>query len=201
MPQTLMLAYVTFMAVGLVMPYAKIFVQEQFHLSESGFGLIMMGPAIVIGILSLYLGKLTDRFGKAKAVRGGITLCAVTYMFLLAYPTQFTLVVLGSIIGLGFVVAFPAWMALVSEDCDPRQRGATVGAVGTAQGLGAISGAMISAFLYKQPAMNLFGFGAIRVPEHGLPFLACGVMLIIAAILALTTVKEVTKGKGENSLS
>ena len=197
MPQTLLLAYVTFMAVGLVMPYAKLFVQERFMLSESAFGVMMMGPAIVIGSLSVVLGKMTDKFGKAKAVRGGITLCAVTYMFLLAYPTQFTLVALGSIIGLGFVVAFPAWMALVSDDCEPRQRGATVGAVGTAQGLGAISGAMISAFLYKQPLIHLFGQPGIDIPKHGLPFLACGIMLIIAAILALTTVREISERKSE----
>jgi MFS family permease len=183
----LLFAFVTFFGVGLIMAYAKVFVLQTFQLSESRFGVIMLGPALVIGALSVYLGKLTDRVGKARAVRWGITLCSVAFWLLLAFPYQWSLVVFGSFIGLGFVVAFPAWMALVSEECEPNLRGAAVGAVGTAQGLGALFGASLSAFLYKLPPLPL---GPIVVPEHGLPFVACGVMLALAALLALTTIRE-----------
>jgi DHA1 family multidrug resistance protein-like MFS transporter len=187
MPAMLLFAFVTFFGVGLIMAYAKVFVLQNFHLSESKFGLLMLGPALVIGALSVYLGRLTDRVGKARAIRGGISLCAVGFWLLLIFPQEWSLVFFGSLIGLGFVVAFPAWMALVSEDCEPKLRGAAVGAVGTAQGLGALIGASLSAFLYKLPPIPL---GPIRIPEHGMPFVACGVMLAIAAILALTTIHE-----------
>jgi len=78
-------------------------------------------------------------------------------------------------------------MALVSESCTPKQRGAAVGAVGTAQGLGAIIGSTASIFLYPLPA---FALGSITVPEHAIPFLCCGVTLAISAVLALTVIHE-----------
>lgn len=189
MPAMLLFAFVTFFGVGLIMAYTKVFVLQAFHLSESRFGVLMLGPALIIGILSIWLGRLTDRVGKARAIRGGISLCAVAYWLLLMFPFQWSLVAFGSFIGLGFVVAFPAWMALVSEDCEPKLRGAAVGAVGTAQGLGALIGASLSAFLYKLPPVPL---GPITIPEHGMPFVACGVMLALAALLALTTIHEPT---------
>lgn len=188
MPATLLLSFTTFLSVGLIMAYVKIFVLAQFPtLSESKFGLMMMGPAVLIGASSVFLGKLTDKVGKVKAVRIGLCLCAIAFWGLLLYPTLETLVIFGSLIGLGFVIAFPAWMALVSESCTPKQRGAAVGAVGTAQGLGAIIGSTASIFLYPIPAIAL---GAITIPEHAVPFICCGVTLAISAVLALTTIHE-----------
>ena len=192
MPSTLLLSLTTFLSVGLIMAYVKLFVLAQFPtLTESKFGLIMMGPAIVIGLLSVFLGKLTDKIGKVKAVRVGLCLCAAAYWGLVVYPTLETLVIFGSLIGLGFVIAFPAWMALVSESCTASQRGAAVGAVGTAQGLGAILGSTASIFLYPLPA---FALGAIKIPAHAVPFLCCGVTLAISAVLALTTIHERKSG-------
>ncbi|MCS6777349.1 MAG: MFS transporter [Chloroherpetonaceae bacterium] len=187
MPATLLLAFLVFFGVGLVMAYMKIFVLETFRLTESAFGLLMMGPAIVIGALSMVIGRMTDRFGKARTVRVGLTLCACAYWALLLVPQIWSLVVFGSLIGLGFVAAFPAWMALVSEASEPRLRGAAVGAVGTAQGIGALLGASLSALLYRIPATEI---GPIPVPAHGVPFVACGVVLICAAILAQFAIRE-----------
>lgn len=187
MPATLILSLTTFLSVGLIMPYVKIFVLQQFDMSESEFGLTMIAPAVVIGILSVYLGKLTDKIGKVKAVRMGLCLCAAAFWGLLLLPSRGSLMGFGSFIGLGFVIAFPAWMALVSESATPQMRGAAVGAVGTAQGLGAILGATASTFLYPLAAIKL---GSITIPEHALPFLGCGVMLVISAVLALTTIHE-----------
>lgn len=187
MPATLLLAFLVFFGVGLVMAYMKVFVLETFHLTESAFGLLMMGPALVIGVLSVSIGRMTDRFGKARTVRAGLILCACAYWALLAVPQIWSLVVFGSLIGLGFVAAFPAWMALVSEASEPRLRGAAVGAVGTAQGVGALLGASLSAFLYRIPATEL---GPISVPTHGMPFVACGLVLVCAATLAQFAIRE-----------
>jgi MFS transporter, DHA1 family, multidrug resistance protein len=188
MPATLILSLTTFLSVGLIMAYVKIFVLSKFPgMSESEFGLTLIGPAVLIGILSVYLGRLTDKLGKVKAVRVGLCLCAVSFWGLLLLPSRGSLIGFGSLVGLGFVIAFPAWMALVSESAVPQMRGAAVGAVGTAQGLGAILGAAASTFLYPLPAFKL---GSLTIPEHSLPFIGCGVMLVVSAILAITTVRE-----------
>ncbi|HZP80423.1 MAG TPA: MFS transporter [Chthonomonadaceae bacterium] len=197
MPATLAMAFVTFLGIGLIMAYTKVYAMDPagpFHLSESAFGNYLIFPSLVIALVSVPLGTLGDRIGKAKAVRLGIGLCAGAFWGLILHPAVWTLLILGSVIGIGFVIAFPAWMALVSGDCDPKQRGAVVGAVGTAQGLGAILGVGASSFLYKLPALDL---GVFTIPEHGLPFLGCALMLALSFLLALLTVHDSTPGPSD----
>jgi DHA1 family multidrug resistance protein-like MFS transporter len=184
MPSTLLMAFVTFLGIGLVMFYVKVFAGDHFHLTETQFGFLMIGPALVIAILSVPLGSLGDRIGKVQTVRLGIGLCALAFWLIILFQWKWNLVVSGSLLGIGFVMAFPAWMALISANCDPRQRGAVVGAVGTAQGLGAIVGAALSGFLYKIGAISL---GFITLPAHALPFFGCALMLTVSFLLTLIT--------------
>ena len=151
------------------------------------FGALLIGPALVIAVASVPLGTLGDRIGKVRAVQIGIGTCMVAFWMLLAFPNQVMLILMGSLLGIGFVISFPAWMAQVSEVCDPSQRGAAVGAVGTAQGLGAIVGVAISAFLYKIPA---FKIGPLAIPDHSFPFLGCACMLTVSFIISVFALKE-----------
>jgi len=191
MPMHLLMTFTTFSGIGLIMTYVKIFTLETFHLSETHFGALLIGPALIIASLSVPLGTTGDRIGKAKAVKLGIGLCALSYWILLSHFQEWSLIVFGSLLGIGFIIAFPAWMALVSSICGTSQRGAAIGAVGTAQGVGAILGVVISSKLYELPAMQI---GPIPVPAHGLPFLACGIMLAISFLLAMTTVRDPVSG-------
>lgn len=189
MPMSLLMAFVTFLGIGLVMAYAKVFAMDTFKLNESSFGYLLIVPALIIAASSVPLGTLGDRIGRAKAVRLGIGLCALSFWLLILFRTQWTLVILGSLLGVGFVIAFPAWMAQVSADCDPNQRGAAVGAVGTAQGVGAIVGVAASGFLYKLPALSL---GLFTIPPHGAPFLGCAIMLALSFLLSIVAVRDTT---------
>ena len=186
-PALLAMTFVNFLGVGCVMTYAKLFLMEQFDLTESQFGGLLLGPALIIALASIPLGTLGDRIGKATATKIGLGLCVVGYWLVIAFPTKIALVGLGSVIGIGFVIAFPAIMALVSDVCRPEQRGAAVGTVGTAQGLGAILGVAASGFLYRQHTLHLAG---ITVPRHGLPFLVCAIMLTIGFLIALVGLKS-----------
>ncbi|MBC7526950.1 MAG: MFS transporter [Chthonomonadaceae bacterium] len=185
MPALLALAATTFLGVGMVMAYAKLFIMERFVLSESAYGTLLIAPALIIGAASIPLGTLSDKIGKERAIKIGMTLCTMGFWALILLPSyRTTLVVLGSLVGIGFVIAFPAMMAKVSGDCEPSQRGAALGAIGTAQGLGAIIGVSLSGFLYKVGAFTVFGQ---LVPEHGLPFLGCAIMLLFATTIAWTS--------------
>lgn len=190
MPATLAMAFVTFFGIGLIMLYVKVFAMDRygpFHLSERLFGDYLIIPALLIASVSVPLGAISDRIGKANAVKIGIGVCALSFWLLILFPSVPALIGFGTLVGVGFVMAFPAWMALVSADCASKNRGAVVGSVGTAQGFGAILGAALSAFLYKQPAFRL---GMFTIPPHGLPFLGCSILLTISFILALTTVRD-----------
>ena len=190
MPALLLIVFVTFLGVGLIMAYAKLFVSDLFHMKESEFGGLLIVPALIIAAASVPLGTLGDRIGKPQAAKIGMGICVVSYWLLVLFPSKPSLIALGSLIGIGFVIAFPALMALVSDVCDSKQRGAAVGAVGTAQGLGAIVGVLSSGYLYELTISHL---GPISIPPHGLPFLLCAVMLAVAFLLALFGLKSPAK--------
>ena len=190
MPSTLIMTFTTFLGIGLIMTIVKDFCLRYFNFNETHFGLLLIGPALVSAALSIPLGTLGDRIGKAKAVKIGIGLCAVSFWLLMATFSQWSLIVFGSTLGVGFIIAFPAWMALVSSICDSSQRGAAIGAVGTAQGIGAITGVAVSSLLYRMKDVHL---GGIAIPDGGLPFLFCGIMLAVSLALAITTVHDPEK--------
>jgi MFS family permease len=82
-------------------------------------------------------------------------------------------------LGLGFLLTIPAWMASVS-DIDPKRRGANIGAVMTAQGLGAIIGAPIGGFLYEY----LIPVLGVHVAHYS-PFLCCSACVTAGWLLSL----------------
>lgn len=186
-PMTLLMTFVTFLGIGFIMLYIKTFALERdgpFHMTEQSYGNTLVLPALLIGALSVPMGKLGDKIGKALAVKTGIGMCMAAYWLLLLFPSHLTLILLGTLIGTGFSLAFPAWMALVTEQSGSNQRGAVVGAVATAQGVGAITGSSFSAWLYPLGVVTL---GPLHLPAHSLPFLMCGIALIGSFLLALFT--------------
>ena len=188
MPMTLIMTLITFLGVGLVISYFKVFTMEHFHLrSESQFGLMMIGPALVVAALAIPVGRLGDKIGKARAVQIGIGICTFSFWLLILSNQMWTLLLLGSLLGIGSAIAFPAWMALITTECASTQRGAVVGAVGTAQGIGAMLGVILSSFLYKWGAFSLLG---LAIPAHGAPFLGCAVMLTISFFIGLFSLRE-----------
>jgi len=147
-PEALLMSFITFFGIGLVMLIVKLFALHEFALSETQFGALLLVPALVIALASVPLGTIGDKIGQARAVRWGLGICgfAMCGVPLVHGDLPFLvkaagMIVGGSLIGVGFVIAFPSWMAYVSRSCSPRQRGAVMGAVGTAQGLGAMIGA------------------------------------------------------------
>ncbi len=187
MPMTLLMTFVTFLGIGLIMAYVKLFAMERLALSELEFGKLLIGPALIIAALAVPLGTTGDRIGKARAVKVGIGLCALSYWAIILTFSERSLIAFGSLLGIGFIIAFPAWMALVATDCGESERGAVIGAVGTSQGIGAIAGVVLSGLLYPLRLPTVFG---IKLPDHALPFLSCALMLTLSFILALATVRE-----------
>lgn len=191
MPMILLMTFITFMGIGLIMAYVKLFLMQTLDLSETEFGRMLLIPALFIAALSAPMGSLGDRLGKPLAVKIGIGTCAAAFWMMVLFLNRITLPIYGTMLGLGFVLAFPAWMALVSSLSDDSQRGAAIGAVGTSQGAGTIVGILISGFTYKLPG---FKVGFLHVPEHGVPFLGCAILLLLAFAIALVAVREPQKG-------
>lgn len=194
-PVYLTLAVVTFAGVGFPMTIFKLFPIQQFGFSESQVGFLILPGALVLAAASVPMSKLGERIGRVRTVHLGIGLCGLGMALIgsgavIPVMRQPWLLALGGIpVGIGFLLAIPAWMASVA-DIDPLRRGTNIGAIMTAQGLGAIIGAPVGAALYEklQPIGVSIGLGA-SFGRYS-PFLCCAVCITAGWLLSLKILKE-----------
>jgi len=177
-PWLFALIHLIFVAIGLIAPYVKPYFMERFGITEESFGNLLLGPAVLIGLVSTPLGKLADKWGKTRAIRLGTGLCALSLWGLLFAPHQNLIILFGTLLGIGFVMAFPAYMAYVADLAPEKERGGMIGAVRMAQGVGAMLGSVISSPLYT-----------VGTGHHFLFYLAASI-LTTGFILSLIVVRE-----------
>lgn len=180
-PQFLALAFVTFLGIGCISLLVKKFALDEYHLTETAFGALVLGPALLIALIAVPSGHLADKWGKTRCVRLGFLLCAIGIWgipilhHLHAGISGF--MVASGVLGAGFVLAFPAWLALLTELGGEKQRGTVFAAVSTAQGVGALGGAVIGTKLYE-------------AVSHIAPFVAASILVSLGTLLALIFVRE-----------
>lgn len=155
-PQFLLITFVTFFGMGCIALLVKIFAIDEFGLTEQAIGTMFLGPALVIAAIAIPAGHLADKWGKTRIVRVGFLLAAlgmwgIPLMHGLHVPhskEETGFIISASVMGVGFVTAFPAWLALLTSLGGERQRGTIFGAVATSQGAGAGLGTLVGSVLY-----------------------------------------------------
>jgi MFS family permease len=183
-PEYLLLAVVTFMGIGFPLAIFKLFPKEQFGFSESLIGMLILPGALTMAFMSGTMAKYGERIGKVKAVHYGLAMCAsgVTIIALGAFlpfmRSPWFLALGGLPVGVGFLLTIPAWMTSVS-DVNPDRRATNIGAVMTAQGVGAMIGAPIGATMYEK--LTPFGEDFARYS----PFVGCAVCVTVGWLLSL----------------
>lgn len=187
-PVLMLLGFLVFAGVGLLAPHAKTYCMDRFDLSETRFGQLLLWPALIIGALSPFLGKLTDYWGKPNSIHVGTGLCAASLWLLLFLQGETSVVVLGTLLGIGFVLAFPAYMAYINDMSDPNERGGLIGAVRMSQGIGACAGAVLASPLYTAD------------PQHLALFCTTGALLTASFLLSLFYIRDQDK-KPEEELT
>lgn len=183
-PAYVALAVVIFAGIGFPMAIIKLFAQQEFGMSESAFGALVFPAAIAMAALSVPMSRYGERLGRVRAVHLGLGLCSagMTLIALGAFfdglRTPLALAVGAIPVGIGFLLAIPAWMTSVSE-INPNRRAANLGVVMTAQGVGAIIGAPVGAALYEK--LQVFG------PDFGRysPFLGCAACVVGGWVLSM----------------
>ena len=194
-PTYLMLSLVTFAGIGFPLAIFKLFPSDQFHLSESMIGALVLPCALGMAAASVPMAKFGERIGRPSAVHLGLGL-AMAGMWVIALGAfvppmrqAWIFALCGLPLGIGFLLAIPAWMASVS-DINPQCRGANLGAVMTAQGIGAIVGAPIGSFLYErmQPVGLKLGLGVSL--GYYAPFVGCAACLTAGFMLSLRILRD-----------
>lgn len=186
-PGHMLLAFTVFFGIGLVMLLVKLYAMDEYGVSETLFGAGLVVPALAIAALSLPLGRLADKLGRARSIRIGLSAAALVLWSVVApsTPPLAWIVVAAALGAITFVLTFAAWMAELSE-IDPARRGIILGAAGTAQGIGSILGALLGGFLYEHVPLRL---GEVLIPAHRTPFLACATVITLSALLSWLVLK------------
>jgi DHA1 family multidrug resistance protein-like MFS transporter len=187
-PGVLLLAFVTFFGIGCIALQVKIFALDEFGITETQFGLLFLWPAIMIGVLAVPLGHLSDKWGQVKSVRlgffvGALSLWAMILLFKNPHVRELSLVISGGLLGMGFVIAFPAWLAYLTTLSNDSHRGTIIGAASTAQGLGVLLGTLLGGWLYKHASAN-------PAVSHVAPFIACAFFLTCGSIMTFIFLKH-----------
>lgn len=153
-PGILLIAFVTFLGVGFPLAVIKLFAQDVYQMSESRFGALVLPAALAMALASTPMGVFGSRIGREWAVRLGLLSCAVgVWLFGLGFwveelRLQSVAMLAVLLVGLGFLIALPAWYATVCS-FNSKRSGSLLALVMTAQGIGAILGAVVGAKLYE----------------------------------------------------
>ncbi len=183
-PQFMGIALVMFLGIGCIMTLVKVFALDEFHLTETQFGVLTLGPSLAIAAIAVPAGRLADKWGKTRAVQLGF---ALSTLGLWGIPLLHHLhggeqafILSAALLGVGFVLAFPAWLALLSSLGGEHQRGTIFAAVSTAQGAGAGLGVLLGTNLYDHIS-------------HIAPFVASAVLATVGTTLALLFVRDTAR--------
>lgn len=186
-PDMMLLALTSFFAIGLLVPIVKLFAMEELGMTESEYGYLMLPLAGLVACASLFLGRLGDRWGKPRSIRVGLLVCALAMWTISVSDQVWQMATAATFLGLGFVLAMPAWLALVTDMSSPWMRGAVIGALATAQGVGSVSGAVLGSYLYKGAGFRLWD---LDLSSHYSPFVLSAIGLSVCLGLAVLFVKE-----------
>ena len=181
-PDMMLLAFMAFFAIGLLIPIVKLFAMNELGMSETGYGGLILPVAVAVAAMSIFAGRLGDRWGKVRSVRLGVAIAALAMWTICFTHTAWHLALAGALLGVGFVIAMPAWLALVNDMAAPWIRGAVIGALGTAQGLGAVIGAALGSRLYESVRISVLG---LSFSPHYSPFVVSALALTACLVLVI----------------
>jgi MFS family permease len=186
-PDYMAIAFVAFFSIGLLIPVIKLFATEELSLSETSYGLLVLPVVGVLTLTALFAGKISGLIGKDHSVQSGVILSAAAMYIVPWIHKPWELGLLAGIIGLGFAIGMPAWLALVSDMSAPEVRGSVIGAVGTGQGVGVLSGVALGGYLYVLHPVHVSG---LVIRTHYAQFWIAALGLSLCVVLTLLFVRE-----------
>jgi MFS family permease len=196
-PGFLVLGMLTFMGVGFPLAIVKLFAQDELDMSGTKFGALVLPGLIAMALASPVMSRYGERIGRHRAVHVGLLLCAagMSLIAMGAISESFRnlwVIALGGVpVGLGFLLTIPAWYASVSE-INEKRRAANIGAVMTAQGLGAIVGSLLGSQAYQrlQGIETFLGLSVDTSFAHYSPFIGCALCVVLGWLLSLALLRS-----------
>lgn len=139
---------------GILAPIMPIYAQEVLHTDASGLGYAYALFAVAFAGFMLPAGYWADKVGRKQMIAGGLLLFGVTTLALAFISDIYQFAVLRILEGIGAAMEVPAAFALVVDLVPESKRGVAMGAEGTAQLIGALSGPAVGGFIAGQLGYN-----------------------------------------------
>jgi MFS transporter, DHA1 family, multidrug resistance protein len=159
-----------FALAGLEATYA-LFAQDRLHLSAAGgvgaIGIVFVLVGLVqAGILGGVVGRLINRWGEDRLVRGGLLLAAVGYLLIVLTNSIATLAIYAAIAGAGHSLMRPSIASLISKRT-PAGQGLSIGIMDSFDSLGRVVGPAWGGWVYHAGI--------------SLPYASAGLLLLLTA--------------------
>lgn len=154
--------------------YLPIFVYDRRIGSPGTFYLVF---ALALLCTRIFAGRVSDRYGRAVGIYGGMGLMALALLILAVSGSMVTLLASALMSGVGQGFSFPAIMALTVDKAPVAERGQAVSTVAMGMDIGMAVGAMILG-----PVVDVAGFSAMFASAGG---------IVIAGLLAYAVLRTV----------
>ena len=169
--------FITGAATALISPIYLIFLQDRFSTDLNVLAWSFFPAGIVASFLPSYLGKLSDRFGRAPMMAAGLVGAGILSLLLPILPNLIWVVFLYTLSAVGWSLSGPAEAAMVADLTGVDTRGAGYGLYEFAASLGATIGPLFGGWVY-----DVYG--------KALPFYLNGLLLGIGAVWVLFFLKK-----------
>ncbi|MDD4179327.1 MAG: MFS transporter [Candidatus Margulisbacteria bacterium] len=167
--------FIVMVGFGVIIPIMPFYAMKM-GATAVHIGMLMASYSLMQFIFSPFWGTLSDKYGRKPLILVGLAGFTITFIFFgLAHtlPLLFAARLLGGILS---SACLPTAMAYIADTTTPEERGAGMGMMGAAMGLGVIVG----------PAIG----GLLSVWHVGLPFFFCAGLAALNFIFAAIFLKE-----------
>jgi MFS family permease len=101
---------------------------------------------------------------------------------MLTYSKNILLVfVSAGLIGLGIILALPAWLTYITQISPPHRKGEVLGVIGFSEGIGMLLGSSLAGVLF---ASTTFRLPALGLEAVNLPFFVASVVISLSVVLS-----------------
>ncbi|MBK6672373.1 MAG: MFS transporter [Proteobacteria bacterium] len=152
-------------------------VMPQFGLSPGSMGVVFSALLVGLGLGSMLLGPLGDRFGRRPTVLGGAALLALTTLATIASDGVLEFAAWRFATGLALGLCLTNTTAMVAELSPPARRAATVALVSAGMPLGVVAAGLLAPWLVERGGWKLI-------------FLAPGIAAALVALCAWAWLPE-----------
>jgi MFS family permease len=135
-------------AIIMLAPFLSLYARVVLGVPVGKIGRLYLLPGLVLASLAVPMGRLADAWPRARSVRVALLVSTIGMACVPLAGSLETLMGLAILMGAAYALGMGAWLAVITEIAPEKERGATVGRFGAAQGLGAVMAPLVGGHMW-----------------------------------------------------